>query len=279
MLGGKVTRGRTDDMTAPATRTAYQFDNAWEHARTRLAALELVHDPATIHRLEDIGVGPGWRCLEVGAGGGSITRWLCDRVAPTGSVRAVDLDTRFVEAIDAPNLTVERFDVTAQELPMGAYDLVHARCVLCHLPSREQVLDELAASLRPGGWLLIEDPSDHASRAFGPALHGEIMTKVEEAFVANGATTMSWSRGLPSHLQRRGLVDVHGESNVALVEGGTPGTEFLRLTAIQLREQAVAAGTTVEQIDEWQMLLETPGEWFGTWAHVAAWGRRPEPTR
>ena len=253
----------------------YQLDNAWEHARVRLAALELIHDPATIRYLEAAGVGPGWRCLEVGAGGGSITRWLCDRVSPGGSVRAVDLDTRFVEVLDAPNLTVDQLDLTTSELPEGAYDLVHARFVLCHIPLREQVLDALVASLRPGGWLLIEDPSDHADRVFGAKLHGEIMAKISEGFVANGSSSMSWGRTLPTQLQRRGLVDVVAESRVALVEGATPGTEFLRLTAIQLREQAVAAGSSADQIDEWQAMLDTPGEWFGTWANVAAWGRRP----
>jgi len=253
----------------------YQLDNAWEHARARLATLELIHDPATVRRLETIGVGTGWQCLEVGAGGGSITRWLCDRVGPAGSVRAIDLDTRFIEGIEAPNLAVERFDLTASELPTGAYDLVHARCVLCHIAEREQVLDGLAASLRPGGWLFIEDPSDHADRAFGPKLHGEIMAKISEGFVANGVTTMEWARGLPAHLQRRGLVDVVAESNVELVEGATPGTEFLRLTAVQLLEQTIAAGGSPERIEEWQALLDTPGQWFGTWAQVAAWGRRP----
>ena len=71
------------------------------------------------------------------------------------------------------------------------------------------------------------------------------------------------------------LVDVVAESNVELVEGATPGTEFLRLTAVQLLEQTIAAGGSPERIEEWQALLDTPGQWFGTWAQVAAWGRRP----
>ena len=274
MLVGNAQGEEIRPMTTSATPSAYQLDNAWEHARARLMSLELVHDPATIGRLEAIGVGPGWRCLEVGAGGGSIARWLCDRVGPTGSVRAVDLDTRFVADIAADNLTVDRLDLTTSELPTGAYDLVHARCVLCHIADRERVLDGLVASLRAGGWLLIEDPSDHSTRVFGPPLHGEIMARVSEGFVANGATSMSWARGLPAHLQRRGLVDVKGESGVALVEGATPATEFLRLTAVQLKEQTVTAGASAEEIDQWQALLETPGQWFGSWAGVAAWGRR-----
>ncbi|MFZ0976038.1 MAG: hypothetical protein WAN22_27700 [Solirubrobacteraceae bacterium] len=61
--------------------------------RARLRLLEEYHDPLTVTQLDAIGVGEGWRCLDVGAGGGSVTRLLADRVGSTGSVLAVDLDT------------------------------------------------------------------------------------------------------------------------------------------------------------------------------------------
>ena len=54
----------------------------------RLVALVEGYGPATVTRLEAIGVGLGWRCLEVGAGAGSITRWLSRRVGIRGHVPA-----------------------------------------------------------------------------------------------------------------------------------------------------------------------------------------------
>src|ERR1700751_1074716 len=63
--------------------------------RARLRLLEEYHDPLTVGQLDAIGVGEGWRCLDVGAGGGSVTRMLAERVGSTGSVLAVDLDTSF----------------------------------------------------------------------------------------------------------------------------------------------------------------------------------------
>jgi SAM-dependent methyltransferase len=86
----------------------------------------------------------------------SITRWLCARVGPGGRVLATDLDTRFVEELDHKNLDVCRMDLRTDELPADAFDLVHARLVLMHIPQREQILDALLATLRPGGWLLLE---------------------------------------------------------------------------------------------------------------------------
>lgn len=60
--------------------------------RARLRLLEEYHDPLSSGQLDAIGVGEGWRCLDAGAGGGSVTRMLAERVGRTGSVLAVDLD-------------------------------------------------------------------------------------------------------------------------------------------------------------------------------------------
>ena len=55
--------------------------------RERLALLTELADPITTRRLTDLGVGPGWRCLDVGAGDGSVARWLAGRVGPEGARR------------------------------------------------------------------------------------------------------------------------------------------------------------------------------------------------
>src|SRR5437588_12538585 len=98
------------ETSAPQARTlgTYLVPNSWDHARKRLELLEGCFDPGTIRRLEATGVRPGWRCLEVGGGGGSITRWLCERVGVLGRVTVVDIDTRFLEELDYPNLEVRR---------------------------------------------------------------------------------------------------------------------------------------------------------------------------
>jgi ubiquinone/menaquinone biosynthesis C-methylase UbiE len=81
------------------------FDHTWKNEREQLAR---VLDPFTIQRLEALGVGEGWRCLEVGAGGGSIAKRLCGKVGPRGRVVATDLQTKFLEALPKPNLEVRR---------------------------------------------------------------------------------------------------------------------------------------------------------------------------
>ena len=94
----------------------------------RLRGLEVALDPGSREHLLRLGVQPGVRCLEIGAGGGAIACWLAEQVAPDGLVVATDLETDFLErtAADYPTLQVLQHDLTAEDLP-GGFDLVHAR--------------------------------------------------------------------------------------------------------------------------------------------------------
>src|SRR5690606_26923201 len=110
----------------------YFFDHEWEHERERLRQLERFYDPLTHGNIERAGIQPGWRCLEVGAGGGSIAEWLAWRVGPTGRVLAIDLETRFIEHLAGPNLEVRRHRFGGEPLPENHFDLIHARAVMEH---------------------------------------------------------------------------------------------------------------------------------------------------
>lgn len=115
----------------------------------RLRLLEACRDPGTIRRLDRLGVSRGWGCLEVGAGHGSITRWLAERVGPTGSVIAADIDPRFLTDMPA-GVDVRRFDIRHDDLEVDTYDLVHCRACSCTCPTRPR---------RSPGWSPPCDPA------------------------------------------------------------------------------------------------------------------------
>ena len=252
----------------------YILDNAWVEARRRLSLVEECWDPLTIRALDGVGVGPGWRCLDVGAGGGSITRWLCSRVGPSGRVAAVDLDTRFLEEIAEDNLEVHRQDVVADGLPGGGYDLVHTRLLLIHLPTRDQLLGALVASLRPGGWLVVEDGDTFPVSALAAGLYADVWSKVMLAFETAGMHH-TWARELPGLFDRAGLEAVDAVCDAGLIRGGTAYAELMSLSMVQLRDLILAAGATEAQLDQMATLLADPTQWFPGWGMFCVRGRAP----
>src|SRR5262249_1533795 len=117
--------------------TSYALDNSWDRARRRLALLEQYLDPMTKRRVTALGISEGWRCLEVGAGAGSVALWLSDQVGSTGHVLATDINTALLDELKRPNLETKRHDLLAEPLPEAEFDLVHARWLLHHLPDPE----------------------------------------------------------------------------------------------------------------------------------------------
>jgi ubiquinone/menaquinone biosynthesis C-methylase UbiE len=140
--------------------SSYIFENAAPQAGQRFTSLETLYDPWTIRHLEATGIGPGWQCWEVGAGGGSIAAWLGERCGPTGHVLVTDIDPRFLvesASLDQPTIEIQRHDIVADPLPAQTFDLIHARLVLFHLPAREQALQRMMTALKPGGWLVLDE--------------------------------------------------------------------------------------------------------------------------
>ena len=135
----------------------YLLTNAEPETGDRFSGLEQTFDEVSIANLERLDVPVGARCLEVGAGSGSIARWFAGRVGPTGRVLATDLDTRWFHHDGSPQLEVRELDLVGDPIPDGPWDVIHERLVLQHIPDRLAVLDRLVAALAPGGWILVED--------------------------------------------------------------------------------------------------------------------------
>src|SRR4051812_47922046 len=188
--------------------TGYVYDQAWAQERARLAAIKALWDPGTQVLLERIGVSPQSRCLEIGGGGGALVAWFAARA---GHVLATDIAPRFLEPLAGPEVEVRRHDCTTEPLPKDAFDLIHTRLVLEHLPSRDDVLDRLVAAVRPGGWIVVED-YDWTGYGFDPA--GELDRELAEGilgFMALAGYDRGYGRRLPSALEDRGLAGVVAE--------------------------------------------------------------------
>lgn len=270
-------------MTAAGTGS-YAFANARARQLVRLTALEELLDAGTVRHLEDLGIGAGWRCLEAGAGGGSIARWLCERVGRTGHVTATDLDTRFVEVtlLHQPNGRVVQHDVLRDELPEAAFDLVHARLLLAWLAEPSRGLARLVASLKPGGWLLAEE-MDFVSIVADGGLDASLSSSLRRVVEAHNTVlehsrefNAAFGRRLHMELELAGLTQVRAEGRVGMWRGGTAAGRVWRLTFEQMRAPIEASGlVTAGEMDRVIELCEDPCLRMMSQVTMAAWGRRP----
>jgi SAM-dependent methyltransferase len=221
--------------------------------------------------------------LEVGAGAGSIARWLAATAGSTGRVVATDLDTQFLDDLPRPPVEVVRHDITSDPVEQDAFDLVHARAVLEHLPSRSEVVTRLLTALRPGGVLVLED------LVFGAALlpEGGIVSPASKAtafsrvipalaagFRAAGAKP-EFGLELPAVLAAVGLRDVDAELTCRLVRGGSEESAFYSMTLQELGPRLIAAGLLTEHdLAEPLAFSQDPlSRWFSL-GMVTAWGWR-----
>jgi SAM-dependent methyltransferase len=234
--------------------------------------MEEVFDPYSIANLDRIGVGAGWRCLEVGAGGGSIARAMADR-AGGENVVATDLSTRLLDPLTELGVTVLRHDVTVDPAP-GEFDLIHARFVLDHLPDRDGALRRMASWLRPGGWLLLEVGSTAPELSSRPEV-AKAMTAGNAVLAGQLGTHTSWARTMPLPLRAAGLTDCTALGQAIAVCGGGPMARWLKETYALVDDRVVAAGLlSRDDIDAADATFADPSFVDYTWLTVAATGRR-----
>ena len=248
----------------------YVFDQKWTNERARLAGIERLWDPGSQAVLETLGVGPSWACVEVGAGGGSMTTWLAARAA---HVVAMDLDTRHLEAIGASNVEIRRHDIREYDLPQAGFDLVYARMVVSHIGS--WVIPRLVHAVRPGGVLLLEDYDFVGAPVEPPDPLYERMMAGTVGLVASAGWDPLFGRRLPGALRAAGLEGVQSDGRVRVIRGGTTETAFHRLSVEALRGRLVATGALTElEIEQALGRLDDPDRTFLSPVMVAAWGRR-----
>ena len=176
-----------------STVKPYILDDASAVEYQRLDLMSKILDPWTRGYLRAVGVGEGWHCLELGGGNGSIAEWLAAKVGSSGSVTAIDINPVLLELAPAQNLSVQQMDVRTGELPSESYDLVSCRALLHQIAEyAPQVLAQMAAAVRPGGWLVIQEPDFHLA----PTTEPDIWARTWEGVIAWGlANGVDWLIG------------------------------------------------------------------------------------
>ena len=254
----------------------YVFDHELTLEQQRLTVQERWLDPGTSRYLNQIGVAPGWRCLEVAAGAGSVARELAARVGDEGSVLATDLDLKFLQDVNLPNVEVRKHDIINDPLPADSFDLVHARLLLMHLASRDVALKNMIAAAKPGGYVFIEDMEMSSFLSINVPAMDRVRDALFKLFEMASANPF-YGRTLPFVMTDAGLDDVWAEGRIVWgYRWENPGLESFKLLMIEMREFLVSTGLVrgddlddaIKALDDrsWQGMPPTI---------VAAFGRKP----
>jgi SAM-dependent methyltransferase len=252
----------------------YVLDHHLEGERARLALMSRLLDPMHRRHIESLAVDPCARALEVGCGNGSISAWLAERVGPRGQAVGLDLDLSLVD-VRAPRLELRQGDIVAGPVDPGGFDLVTARAVLHHVTDVDAAIRNLAASLAPGGSILLIEPD------FVPV---SVAEPPEVRAFWSGWLAWSRDQGIDYHLGRTlaprlaavGLEQVAGTAETAVYNGGSPWAAYWTQTVTELRDRLVDSGRLDDQlIDRFLAHCADPGWWTQTIAFTAVHARAP----
>ncbi len=254
-------------------------DNADVSELRRLELLESVFDAKTREWLTAAGALENRRCLEVGAGAGSVARWLSDTVGPNGRVTAVDTNVRHLAPL-RERVEVVEGNLAELSLEEAAFDLVHARYVLIHNANARALLDAMLRALAPGGTLVLEEPDfGVVSALVGPGSWMQSFDAVGRAtnamFAARGLDG-AFGRRLPELARARSLDLTRIEFDCHAQPGGSGLAAMMGLSTLALADKYTATGcATTGDVDRYREFAASPVCFGIYYATVRVLARKP----
>jgi SAM-dependent methyltransferase len=276
--------------TETATPSVYTLGtNPAERARLQGQADDLAAHTLTL--LDHAELPVGGRALELGCGPAGSIALLAERVGPSGSVTAIDIDPthvslarQFVADRGLSNVEVLQGDARATGLPSGSFDLVHARLVLVNIPWPEQVLAEMVRLVKAGGWVITDEADGGARVCYPPHEAWDHLAAIFHAAYRSDGADLMIGRKLNSLLRGAGLVDVGADARADIYPAGHPRRTILPDLVRSMHEKVVELGIVTDddlaRLDrEVRHHLADPETVAVSCLYFLAWGRKPFGTK
>lgn len=255
--------------------TEYRLPHDLAGERQRLELMSALLDPVERAHIDRIGVKSGWRCLELGAGNGSIARFLAGIVAPSGCVVASDIDVRYMADLHVPCLEVRRLDVMQDAIDEKAYDFVVARALLHHLPGRKAALQRMIEAVKPGGAFLSIEPDMLPCTAAAPGWM-QAFWQGWLKWAEKSGIDYFVGRKMPAWLDSLGMESVAGEGCTMHFNGGSDWARYWTSTMRELEPSLTKQGPVTQQmLEDFYSLYGDPQYWTSVITFTATSGRKP----
>jgi SAM-dependent methyltransferase len=169
--------------------------------------------------LDRLGLGPGWSCVDVGAGGGDVSVALAEMVGQSGRIYAVDSDPQSRDVVAhaaAAHAQVIALTQAGEDLILPEQvDLAFCRFLLLHVIDPVVVVRRMASVVKPGGWVVAQEPITSSGR-----IDGDPLSMPEARHPDIGA----W---LPALIRDAGLEVVDAWAEAPAGVGPGPVSEYL----------------------------------------------------
>jgi SAM-dependent methyltransferase len=287
MVGGTAMPAGPEGPGVADTAYGYVLGSS-DTERQRLVRQAKIFAAEASWLLDQAGVKPGWRAVDIGCGPIGIMDLLCDRVGPAGETVGVDNEARMIAMarnvaaeLNLTNLALVEAEATDTRLERASFDFAHARLLLVNVPAPERVVTELAALVRPGGVVALQELDWVSWVCQPPHPAWDRLRDALRDLRARRGLDVYMGRRLPGLLRGAGLSDVGFQTVCPAYIDGIGDNHnllvaFARLHGAELvAEGLVADDELASLIAELEAHLADPATITIYCLFCQAWARKP----
>jgi SAM-dependent methyltransferase len=255
-----------------------------KHEICRLMAQANTWEPEAERLFDQIGVRPGWRCIDLGCGPVGVLSPLSQRVGVHGQVFGFDEDPDCISAaeslIDRSNLTnvkIIKGNLYNNSLKSDSFDLCHLRFVFNQEGCDQELLQNMVTLTRPGG-VVVSQESDWTTWKCYPRQPS--WSNLRDAMIAlfkqSGGDINAGLRTFKMFHQAH-LTDIKIRSAILAMPVGHPYRSGLIRFALTMKERILAAGILTESafnqnIEACQEMIKDPSIIIFSYTLTQVWG-------
>lgn len=241
----------------------YVLDGGAEDLGRLLSIAEVAAESAR-SAFRRVGIGEGWTVIDCGCGPIGALAVLAEMVGPAGRVVGVDFSEPAIQrarsvvaALGLQNVELAVGDIHNLDAATlgGPFDLAFTRCFLMHQPDPERTLGQIAGLLRPGGWIVAQEPLPSPPPRSHPQLSAlaAYWDLLHEVMDMAGAPR-GGVEGLERAARAAGLEVAEAGGNFRTLDPGR-GFELHAATLAAARERAARSGIAAGKIDDLLLTL------------------------